>query len=136
MLVQLQLRDLRLGTKRHDRRRSYDMVEVAKMEHRSLQYLYSEGDSLTCPPRHPRLMAKRSPRSLGCCEHHCCFTSSATHSWQGASDAGCDSGSLAPDTGQCLLVQFSHLRLHLYPFRRPFPDEIKIKGSVACILQR
>ena len=44
VVIQFQLRDLKQGTKRHDRRRSYDMVEVAKMEHRSLQYLYSEGD--------------------------------------------------------------------------------------------
>ena len=42
-LLQLQLRDMRLGTKRHDRRRSYDMLEVAELEHQTLQYLYSEG---------------------------------------------------------------------------------------------
>ena len=46
-LSQLQLRDLRQGTKRQDRKRSYDMVEVAQMEHRHLQFLYSEGEPET-----------------------------------------------------------------------------------------
>ncbi|KAK9840356.1 hypothetical protein WJX74_008226 [Apatococcus lobatus] len=44
--VQFQLRDVKQGTKRQDRKRSYDTVEVAQMEHRSLQYLYSEDDKL------------------------------------------------------------------------------------------
>ncbi len=41
--MQLELRDLKLGTKSQDRKRPYDLVEVARLDARPFQFLYAEG---------------------------------------------------------------------------------------------
>ncbi|KAK9811306.1 hypothetical protein WJX72_001490 [[Myrmecia] bisecta] len=44
--VQLELRDLKLGSKHLERKRPYDMVEVARLEAKPFQFLYTDGSQL------------------------------------------------------------------------------------------
>lgn len=40
---------MRTQSKLHERRRSYDMVELVRLEERAFQYLYEEGAPPPCP---------------------------------------------------------------------------------------
>ena len=59
--VQMELKDLQSGTKRNDRFRSSEDVEIARLDQKDYQYLYSDGDILTLmdPESYEQILVKK-----------------------------------------------------------------------------